>query len=224
MYVAILPREHSEVPSAQSESSNDAASLRRRRSAIVAIHYGRESETSQPMQRTVGTLSAQWDLHAWHSCTDTCACLTFSDRHAAAAWLSQFRSNPMWMAGLRAVGADRGSGRTSWSRMTDEQVIQELALRLKQGMIHVQRVPPRRTAWRTTEEVSGASETSFVPSRSSGFSSAPAVSAPKIVVDPDTFSSQTDAAATAAVLRSAALEGSPFCEECAQPATARKAA
>lgn len=176
-------------------------------------------------QRTIGSSSSQWDFHPWHRCEALSALTTFPDRHAAFCWLKQFRSDPVSMAILHSVVAEGGPGGSVSSRYGDDQVLEDLSWLLSRGVLHAHRVPPPRTAWRIAEEEADSAEAAAFPSRpvtpQAGAVSSPA----KAVEELDTFSSQTDAAATAAVLRSAAADGLPFCEECAKAAAAaRKAA
>ena len=128
------------------------------------------------------------------------------------------------MADLRSVALTAGNTGISLARTSDDQVLQDLAVLLLSGVLHVHRVPARATAWRTAQKDSAPAEPEvFAPRRASSSRGADPQPAPKQVVEDVTFSAETDGAATAAVLRSAAKDGVPFCEECAK-AAARRAA
>jgi hypothetical protein len=171
-------------------------------------------------QRIVGTPSSQWDLHAWHSCHADTEAWSFPDRNAAALWLKPFKSNPVSMAALRSVMVQLGHS-ASPRHNGDDKLLEEAAWLLSKGVLHVHKMPARRTAWNT-----GQKEPEFdtAPVSPRPAASRPASAPAKVAEEPDTFSSQTDGVATAAVLRSAAADGVPFCEQCAKSAAARRAA
>jgi hypothetical protein len=170
-------------------------------------------------KRTVGTSSSQWDLHIWHRCQADAEAWAFPDRHAAALWLKQFKADPISMAGLRSVMLQHGVG-LSPRQTGDDKLLEEAAWLLSKGVLHVHRVPARRTAWNTGQTQASSSVAPASPRAAASQPAAPA----KVAEEQDTFSSQTDGAATAAVLRSAAANGVPFCEECAKAGAARQAA
>lgn len=177
----------------------------------------------QGTQRTVGSPFSRWDFHAWHICQAPGGARTFHDRGTAALWLKQFKTNPTVMAGIRSVVAGHG---TSPGGMTDDKVLEELAWQLSKGVLHVHRVPPPRTAWRTAQGESAPADPPVISQRPTPSQAGSAPPPLRQAEEADTFSSQTDAVGTAAVLRRAAASGTPFCEECAKAAAAaaRKAA
>ncbi len=174
------------------------------------------------VHRIIGTPSSQWELHAWHSGQAAGESWTFSDRTAASSWLMRFKSDPISMAGLRSLALKYGVG-SSLQRSGDDQLLEEVSWLLSRGVLQVHRLPPRRTAWRTTDAASSPAVVASSP-RPTASQSSSGSAPPRVVEEADTFSAQTDPAATAAVLRSAAASGAPFCEECAKAADARKAA
>ena len=175
-------------------------------------------------QRTIGQASSQWEIHPWHRCSSTTDSQTFPDRSTAAIWVRQFRSDAIIMADLRSVVAAHSRAGSQLWRKNDEQILDDLSWLLSEGVLHVHRVPGPATAWLSGAPQSSAPDVAPV-SRPSPARSAAASPVERILEEADTFTSQLDAAAMAAVLTDASASGVPFCEECAKAAAAsRKAA
>lgn len=136
----------------------------------------------------------------------------------------------MVMADLRSLVFKSGNAGTSLWRMSDDEVIQHLSFLLSSGLLHVHRVPAPATATPAAQRETADQDRESMapmppkPAQKSNSDARPAGPVARQIEEADTFSSQTDGAATAAVLRSAAASGVPFCEECAKAAAPRKAA
>ena len=171
--------------------------------------------------RTVGQSASRWEIHPWHGCKATDESLAFSHRSVALFWLRQFRTDAIVMANFRSVISEYSRVGSPLWRKTDEQVLDDLSWLLSEGVLHVHRVPPPLTAWQTGTETA---PTEIAPAARPTPSQSSAAPVARVVEDADTFSSQLDAAAMAAVLSDAAASGVPFCEECAKAAAAARQA
>lgn len=173
--------------------------------------------------RTIGHLSSQWVIHSGQRCRESDRPWRFSDRQAASSWLKQFRPDPHFMASLRAVLSEHGHAGARFWRSSDEEALQALSWLLSSGVLHAHRVPAPATRGRSAATASASPQAAASSPKPTASRTSSASPPPTPVAEADTFSAQTDAAATAAVLRSAAASGVPFCEECAKAASGRAA-
>lgn len=181
------------------------------------------------VQRDVGSATSHWDFHTWDRCGELGGARNFADRKAAAFWLMQFKSDLSAMANFRTLAASSSDAGPALIRSNDNEVLKILSSLLDRGILHAHSLPAPATAFRfgQSSAVSGKeTPAARSPNTSQRASTQPQPStAPqKLAEEDDTFSYTTDGAATAAVLRSAAASGVPFCEECAKAAAARSAA
>ena len=174
-------------------------------------------------QRNLGPSSSRWSFHSWGQCDASGDLQEFADHSSALSWLRQTISDSPTMATLRSLASEHESAGVAVRQMSDDRVLEHVSWLLRQGVLHVHSIPAPATAWRIVQVEQASPSAVSRPVISPKSTSAPPP-VPKQIEEPDTFSSQTDAAATAAVLRSAAEDGVPFCEECAKAAAARKAA
>lgn len=176
------------------------------------------------MQRIVGSPAYRWNFHACSRCDGPNDLRTFPDRNAALFWLMRFAGDAVVMADLRSLASTSGTAGLPVWRLNDYQVLEHVSWLLIRGLLHVHRVAAPATAFVTASSVSAVApppSKGAAPRKAASESSSPVA---KPEQEADTFSSQMDAAATAAVLRSAAAQGVPFCEECARAIAARIAA
>lgn len=133
----------------------------------------------------------------------------FPDSAHAMQFLAGFKADPVAMAGLRHLLAERDWLHTP-SRMNDDDVLKAVAALLARGeLVAGLEWKPRVSA--PVEPGAADAPASPAPSRE------PAAGEP----EPNTFGASHDGAAQAAALIAAAETGVPFCEECERAAQAR---
>jgi hypothetical protein len=135
---------------------------------------------------------------------------------SALDFLKRFRNDTAVLAGLRRLVPSKGHGITA----NEQQLFQAIARMMVSGELLL--VKPRGLIdhGHLSLKIAAAAVVQPPP---------PAVKEPEIVEETNTFDSDHDGVAQAAVLRAAALNGVPFCAECAragaeQEAVARPAA
>lgn len=133
----------------------------------------------------------------------------FPDEPSARRWLADLRQDPLAVTRLRAMLAE-DSPRFHLNRLGDEEVFAVLSRLLCRGELQA---VVRRDAL-----IGGPSAES--PPEAVQAAPEKPVRTPPPGPEPEasTFEADHDAAAQADVLRAAAEEGVPFCEECAQAA------
>lgn len=174
-------------------------------------------------QQVLGPVSSRWDFHAWHQCEAKSETWTPAGRHTALVWLRQFKGDPASMSGLRSMVHALHPATLPPGFSNDEQVLEALSGLLSSGVLHVHSVPPPVTGYRDPAYVAAPAQAAPATRRPAPSQSSSSTAPVRAAEEADTFSSATDAAATAAVLRSAAESGVPFCEECAKAAAAAAA-
>ena len=134
----------------------------------------------------------------------------FTSHFSALHFLRRLCSDPLARANIRTVFADQLPGR-SLVRSSDDDVIRDLAWELVAGRVRV---------WYSAAE---QASTGTGPTAAPAQPPPPAARAPRQPAAPSAalpqpeetdFSPDLDIAAIAAVLKDAALDGVPFCEEC----------
>jgi hypothetical protein len=133
----------------------------------------------------------------------------FPDAAHAMQFLSGFKADPVAMAGLRRLLAERDWLHTP-ARMSDDDVLKTVAALLGRGeLVAGVEWKPRVTA--PVEQGAAGAPAGAAPSRE------PAADEP----EPNSFGASHDGAAQAAALIAAAEAGVPFCEECERAAQAQ---
>jgi hypothetical protein len=133
----------------------------------------------------------------------------FPDAARAKQFLAGFKADPVAMAGLRRLLAERDWLHTP-ARMSDDDVLKAVAALLSRGeLVAGVEWKPRVAA--PVQPGAASAAASPAPSRE------PAADEP----EPNTFEASHDGAAQAAALIAAAETGVPFCEECERAARAR---
>jgi hypothetical protein len=138
----------------------------------------------------------------------------------ALEWLRRFQNDRLVMSELRATLSAAGANTTLWP--DDRRVLEEVAARLSSGEFHVcaESSYPFHTAVATVTPPDPDAETAAEVLKAPPPSPAPAPPAPEPAPE-STLSQNADAAKIAEVMKQAAQDGTPFCEECAQLAQAK---
>jgi hypothetical protein len=149
-----------------------------------------------------------WEFCGERDCPDVETVSRLEDRSSARQWLQQLETGAHKTLAMRALLWQESSG---WplSRMSDEEIIDQIAELLVSGRLHVHVQPARRVS-----AASSAVSEPVVPfplSERKPRPQAVAYSAP--VSDPPTFPSDLDGAAQASALVAAAASGQPFCPQ-----------
>jgi hypothetical protein len=133
----------------------------------------------------------------------------FTSHFSALHFLRRFCSDPLARANMRTLFAEQLPGR-SLVRSSDDDVIRDLAGELVAGRVRVWYSAVEQTSTGT-----GPTAAPPPPPPTAGAPLRPAAPATPLPQPEETdFSPDLDIAAIAAVLKEAALDGVPFCEEC----------
>lgn len=160
-----------------------------------------------------------WDFCRKFDCHDSDARPFLIGRNHAVSWLRRYKNDVPTLAAMRKLLLEAQIGANS-PRMSDDAVIDQIAELLAAGRLHIHVHPMKPTMGPSTG--SGPSQPSFPLSerKPKATTSSHKVQAPP---DPPTFPVNVDAAAQAETLRTAAQQGTPFCEVCAAMAAAQAA-
>ncbi|MEK7404889.1 MAG: hypothetical protein AAB225_07250 [Acidobacteriota bacterium] len=134
----------------------------------------------------------------------------FRDRDLALQFLGRFRNDAAAMAELRRLVAQR-FWETDVSRLTDDQVLGQIAALITSGVLLVGYEWERAWGRAAPEEEEAPAQAAAGPARRERASAE----------EGSSFGGGHDGLGQARVLRSAAESGTPFCEECQRAAQAR---
>ena len=163
---------------------------------------------------SIKTQMLPFDRHAWKLC-ERQACREQNrssgprDRYSARISLLAFKTDALKMSGLRNLLSRWSSSQLF--RMSDEEVIDQIAELWARGRLHVHSPTPVRvvsapaSVARTSPKVVSFPLSERKPRGRAGTSHQPPRS------EPPTFSSDIDLVVQAATLVSAASQGTPFC-------------
>jgi hypothetical protein len=139
------------------------------------------------------------------------------DRFLARQWLRQFKGDAIAIRDIRDLLSHEGASGTL-SRMTDDDLIAQMANVLNYGFWHVHPQPVVVSAGGS----SGAGKQAEEPEPAPEARRAPArAGSPEVLVPVEEAASlpgTADEAAIAATLKRASEQGIPFCEECMKAA------
>ena len=127
----------------------------------------------------------------------------FRDRNLALQFLGRFRNDAAAMAEMRRLVAERAWD-TDVSRLTDDQVLDQIAALITSGVLLVGYEWERAWGKAAPEEEEAPAQAATGPARSKRTAEE----------ESSTFGDAHDGSAQASELRSAAESGTPFCEEC----------
>ena len=133
----------------------------------------------------------------------------FRDRDLALQFLGRFRNDAAAMAELRRLVAEK-SWETDVSRLTDDQVLGQIAALITSGVLLVGYEWERAWGRAAPEEEEAPAQAAAGPARRERAAEE----------EGSTFAGGHDGSGQAQVLRSAAESGTPFCEECQRAAEA----
>jgi hypothetical protein len=158
-----------------------------------------------------------WRFHPFFACSiekDAGKRHVFHTAFSARYWIEDFQSEPALMAIFRGLVA-KGPQPFSMSRMSDSQVVSQLARLLASGNWHVHHSRPPRVTGLINSPVLQPETPRSAPKQSRPASSPPPPP------DPATFANQLDVSAMVKSLVQAAASNAPFCEECAKAMASR---
>ena len=158
-------------------------------------------------------------LWLWHQAGDAAANSGRGDPVAAQQWLDRQLVDDADACQARLAALLQADG-TDLSRLDDSQIKQHLAAALDQGRLRTDMGPPLilRALGQGLKPVAAPPP----PAAASSPRPAPAAAPPPPVET--TFGTDVDIEAMVAVLRAAAQDGVPFCEECARAKAKRQMA
>lgn len=186
------------VPTSLSFSVPSRSSPRVRRVRIpfdgLRLIYNQPKETNPTMLR----LGAQkWELHRGSECQDCKPLFGLQDRFLARQWLRQFQGDAIAIRDIRDLLSHEGASGTL-SRMTDDELIAQMANLLTYGFWHVHPQPVVVTAGGSSgagkqAEIPEPETKSARPSQPRAAPANPSPSKPKGLTDND-INSRLDAA------------------------------
>ena len=152
-------------------------------------------------------LLGDWEFCRKRDCRHSELASHLGDRVNARQWLRHFKIDIDKMRAMRTL-AWRENSSWSLSRMSEEEVIGQIAELLSRGRLHVHAHTPE-TVPPPSSYSSGAPASPPVYQRPAP----PDATYREPASDPPTFPADIDAAAQAATLAAAAASGQPFCPE-----------
>ncbi len=136
---------------------------------------------------------------------------SFKDKNAAAQFLVRFKKDGSAISALRRLLAESGR---STGNLSDDQVLEEVALRMSRGdLIVCYRHTKTPGSTGDEEQAPAPAPSTATPQKST--------STKRDEPDQPTFTNDHDVRAQIGTLVAAAASGVPFCEECAKAAAAR---
>ena len=159
-------------------------------------------------------------LCTWSQCSGCESPVRPGDGTAARQWVGRFIGNEVVMSRLRQLA--QSSGADESPLMSDNQALADrIAASIMSGSIRVCGPAKAVTLYGLTTLKAPAAAPAPPAAAPTAPRSAPVAPPPPVET---TFGSELDVAAMVAVLRAAAKEGVPFCEECAKAAVKRQLA
>jgi hypothetical protein len=161
-------------------------------------------------------LGAQkWELHRGSECQDCKPVFGLQDRFLARQWLRQFQGDAIAIRDIRDLLSHEGASGTL-SRMTDDELIAQMANLLNYGFWHVHPQPVVVSAGGSSGAGTQAEAPEPEARRAPDRARSPEVPVP--VEEAASLPGTADEAAIAATLKQASEQGIPFCEECMKAA------
>ena len=153
------------------------------------------------MRRVLRKGFQNFEVLEWHACPPEDTCKEFRDKFAALEFLRPFMRDSLGMISFRKI-LNGSSLNGVVTRQNDQQVLEQLAWRLVSGQVKIAPLPAEYAEWRY---LSPAPE--FEPREEP-----PLTAAPVEPVAPAESPVPPAVIALAALLKQAAISGTPFCE------------